>query len=240
MIPQKKKKTVKISVKVVGNWWKMYETFYWFLCRLFLNKGFHRRFHIDFEKSLIIPKILYISLKTSQTILKIPQISRHIWKLEPDSVTGLMCKFDTFIHFFWFCLNTADPVEPPSENSISSPPRQTGPLPLNRPPPTFMPPFPNILHSPPNVPRAPMFRIRLPMPVPKDPAEDFLHPGIMEAEHWNGRPFRNVWHDNGPPRGPPTWFGPEPPFRHSGWSRGGPWGHGQFRNWCSKNNPSNI
>ncbi|XP_053503027.1 SR-related and CTD-associated factor 4b [Ictalurus furcatus] len=124
----------------------------------------------------------------------------------------------------------ADPVEPPSENSISSPPRQTGPLPLNRPPPTFMPPFPNILHSPPNVPRAPMFRIRLPMPVPKDPAEDFLHPGIMEAEHWNGRPFRNVWHDNGPPRGPPTWFGPEPTFRHSGWSRGGPWGHGQFRN----------
>lgn len=87
----------------------MYETFYWFLCRLFLNKGFHRRFHIDFEKSLIIPKILNISLKTSQTILKIPQISRHIWKLEPDSVTGLMRKFDTFIHFFWFCFKHSWP-----------------------------------------------------------------------------------------------------------------------------------
>ncbi|KAF4085742.1 hypothetical protein AMELA_G00098820 [Ameiurus melas] len=123
----------------------------------------------------------------------------------------------------------ADPLEPPSENSISSPPRQTGSLPLNRPP-TFMAPFPNILHLPPNVPRAPMLRIRLPMPGPKDHAEDFLHPGVTEVEHWNGRPFRNDWHDNGPPRGPPTWFGPEPPFRHSGWSRGGPWGHGQFRN----------
>ncbi|MCJ8739813.1 hypothetical protein PDJAM_G00051510 [Pangasius djambal] len=128
-----------------------------------------------------------------------------------------------------------DPVEPPSENSISGPGSQTGPLPLNHPPLPFMPPFPNIPRPPPNlpppnVPRAPMFRIRLPMPGPSDPAEEFPHPGIMEAEHWNDRPFRNDRQDNGPPRGPPEWFGPEPPFRHSRWSRGGHWGHGQFRN----------
>ncbi|XP_026799087.3 SR-related and CTD-associated factor 4b isoform X1 [Pangasianodon hypophthalmus] len=128
-----------------------------------------------------------------------------------------------------------DPVEPPSENSISGPGNQTGPLPLNHPPVPFMPPFPNVLRPPPNlpppnVPRAPMFRIRLPMPGPSDPAEEFPHPGIMEAERWNDRPFRNDWQENGPPRGPPEWSGPEPPFRHSGWSRGGHWGHGQFRN----------
>ncbi|XP_053363699.1 SR-related and CTD-associated factor 4b [Clarias gariepinus] len=126
----------------------------------------------------------------------------------------------------------ADTVEPPSENSISRPRIQTGPLLQNPPPvPSFIPPFPNIPHPPPslplhNVPRAPMIRIRLPLPNPKGPAEDFPHPGVMEAEHWTGRPFRN----NGPPRGPPEWFGPEPPFRPRGWGRGGPWGHGQFRN----------
>lgn len=134
-----------------------------------------------------------------------------------------------------FVLNTADPVEPPSEESITGPQSQLGPLPVNPPRPPFMPRFPNILRPPsnlppPNVPRAPMFRIRLPMPSPNDPAEDFPHPGNMEAEHWNGRPFRNDWQDNGPPRGPPEWFGPRPLFRHSGWSRGGHWGHRQFRN----------
>ncbi|KAG7322029.1 hypothetical protein KOW79_014887 [Hemibagrus wyckioides] len=123
---------------------------------------------------------------------------------------------------------TADPVAPSSADSISAPRSQTAPLPLNLPPPPpFIPPFSNILRPPPGLPPglptmsgAPIFRVRLPMP---DPAGDFPHPGIMEAEQWNGRPFRND-------RGPPEWFGPEPPFRHGGWSRGGHWGHGQFRN----------
>ncbi|GAA6068796.1 SR-related and CTD-associated factor 4b isoform X1, partial [Tachysurus ichikawai] len=127
----------------------------------------------------------------------------------------------------------ADPVAPSLEDSVSAPQSQTRPLPLNRPPvlpPSFIPPFPNILHPPPRLPpptlsRAPALRVRLPMP---DTAGDFTHPGFMEAERWNIRPFRNM--DSGPPRGPPEWFGPEPPFRRGGWSRGGPWGHGQFRN----------
>ncbi|XP_026994563.2 SR-related and CTD-associated factor 4b isoform X1 [Tachysurus fulvidraco] len=127
----------------------------------------------------------------------------------------------------------ADPVAPSLEDSVSAPQSQTRPLPLNRPPPlppSFIHPFPNLLHPPPRLPpptlsRAPALRVRLPMP---DPAGDFTRPGFMEAEHWNIRPFRNM--DSGPPRGPPEWFGPEPPFRRGGWSRGGPWGHGQFRN----------
>ncbi|KAK3530832.1 hypothetical protein QTP70_002863 [Hemibagrus guttatus] len=122
----------------------------------------------------------------------------------------------------------AVPVAPSSDDSIGAPRSQTAPLALNHPPPTpFIPPFSNIVRPPPGLPpglptmsRAPVFRVRLPMP---DHAGDFPHTGVMEAEHWNGRPFRND-------RGPPEWFGPEPPFRHGGWSRGGHWGHGQFRN----------
>lgn len=128
----------------------------------------------------------------------------------------------------FFVLNTAEPVAPSSADSISALRSQTAPLPLNHPPPPpFIQPFSNILCPPPGLPpglptmsRAPIFRVRLPMP---DPTGDFPHPGIMEAKHWNGRPFRND-------RGPPEWFGQEPPFRHGGWSRGGRWGHGQFRN----------
>lgn len=120
-------------------------------------------------------------------------------------------------------------VEPPPEMSLSIPRSRAGagaPLLIHPPP-----PFPNILRPPaslppPNVLRAPFFRIRLPMPGSNDPAVDFPHPGITEAEHWNSRPFRNDWQDTGAPRGPAQWFRPEPPFRHSGWNRGAHWGHG--------------
>lgn len=134
-----------------------------------------------------------------------------------------------------FVLNTADPVEPPLDEPITGPQSHIGPLLLNPPRPPFIPRFPNILRPPsnpppPHVPRPPMFRVRLPTPGPNDPAEEFPHPGGMDAERWSSRPFRNDWQDHGAPRGPAEWFGPRPPFRHGGWSRGGHWGHGQFGN----------
>ncbi|TSK67192.1 Splicing factor, arginine/serine-rich 15 [Bagarius yarrelli] len=131
-------------------------------------------------------------------------------------------------------LRPADPVPSLSEDLTGSLSNQS---PLNHPlsahPLPFIPRFPNVPHpppapAPPTISRTPMFRIRLPMP---NPAADFPHPGAMQAEHWNGgRPFRVDWNNCGPPRGPPEWFGPEPPFRHGGWSRGGHWGHRPFRN----------
>lgn len=133
----------------------------------------------------------------------------------------------------FFCFFTADPPEPPSENSIRGNPTRL--LPLTHPSPLFMPPFPNILRHPPNPPpnmsRAPVFRIRLPDPGPYNPEEDFLHPGVVEAESWIGGPFRR----DGPSRAPLQCFGPEPSFRPGAWSRGGHWGHGQYRHW--KENP---
>lgn len=141
-------------------------------------------------------------------------------------VTDITCK----LFFSGFLTNTAKAgVEPPPEMSLSIPRSRAGagaPLLIHPPP-----PFPNILRPPanlppPNVLRAPFFRIRLPMPGSNDPAVDFPHPGITEAEHWNSRPFRSDWQDTGAPRGPAQWFRPEPPFRHSGWNRGAPWGHG--------------
>ncbi|KAI5098614.1 splicing factor, arginine/serine-rich 15 isoform X1 [Silurus meridionalis] len=122
-----------------------------------------------------------------------------------------------------------EPVDPPSENPIDAPRSYMEPFPLTRPPlHQCLLLFPNVLRPPnllPNVPRAPMYRIRLPVPT-----EDFPRPGPMEAEHWNSRPFRNDRQENGPPRGPPERFGPEPLFRPSRWNRGGHWGQGQFRN----------
>ncbi|KAI5625433.1 splicing factor, arginine/serine-rich 15 isoform X1 [Silurus asotus] len=122
-----------------------------------------------------------------------------------------------------------EPVDPPSENPIDAPRSYMEPFPLTRPPlHQCLLLFPNVLRPPnllPNIPRAPMYRIRLPVPT-----EDFPHPGLMEAEHWNGRNFGNDRQENGPPRGPPERFSPEPLFRPSRWNRGGHWGQGQFRN----------